>query len=112
MATQVITKMVDDLDESLEADGTYKFVYDGVHYEIDLADKHKAEMDRALAKYVKAARRTGGRQIPGSNKADGERKSKAALIREWAPGAGFTVGPTGKIPAAVTKAYDAAHPAA
>lgn len=106
MAQEIIVRLVDDLDGS-EAAGTVKFAYDGVHYEIDLNETNRAKMDRALATFIKAARRTGGRQVAGS-----KRPSKAAQIREWAIGKGMEISPSGKIPKSVVQAYEAEHSAA
>lgn len=103
---KIIVQLLDDLDES-EAAGTVKFAFDGVSYEIDLSEQNHTKMARLLQPYVKAARRTGGRQITGS-----KTKSKAAQIRDWAAGKGIDVGPTGKIPKAITEQYDAEHAAA
>lgn len=108
MAQEIIVKLIDDLDGS-DAVETVKFAYDGVHYEIDLNATNKGRLDKALQPFVTAARRTGGRQIPGSKKTQ---KSKAARIREWAAGEGLEVPRTGVIPKAVVEAYDKAQQAA
>lgn len=103
MAQEIIVRLLDDLDGT-EASGTFKFAYDGVHYEVDLSEKNKARMDKVIEPFVKAARRTGGRQVAGSKK-----KSKTMQIREWAMGQGMEVNPTGIVPKRVVQAYEKAH---
>ena len=60
MAQKVHITLEDDLDGG-EATETVSFGLDGRTYEIDLNDKNAAALRDALARYVAAARRSGGR---------------------------------------------------
>lgn len=69
---QVHTQLIDDLTPTVEASETVRFGCDSIWYDIDLSDKHAADLRKALAKYIEAGRRVGGR-APTK-----KRKSKAA----------------------------------
>ncbi|AEK43909.1 hypothetical protein RAM_27160 [Amycolatopsis mediterranei S699] len=56
------TVLFDDTDGS-QADQTVPFGLDGVSYEIDLSTPNVNTLRTALAPYVSAARRTGGRRV-------------------------------------------------
>lgn len=112
MAQKVLVQLVDDLTgETSEDVSTVQFGLDGVSYEIDLEEANAERLRQALAEYVDAARRTGGRvkrgTRPGSNgsKANGE----AGQIREWAQENGFELAGRGRIPAHVIDAYHQAR---
>lgn len=108
MAQKVSIVLIDDLDES-EAVETVSFGLDGTNYEIDLNEKHAADLRNALSLYVSEARKvTGGRRTnrPKSSAAGGP---AAKDVREWARGAGHEVPERGRIPAEIREAYDAAH---
>jgi hypothetical protein len=62
MAQKIITTVISDLSGKPEAEPV-RFGWDGVVYEIDLTSDERRSLDRALAKYVGAARRTGGRKV-------------------------------------------------
>src|SRR3954451_22723657 len=69
MAQRTVIRLVDDLDDTEIVDGageTVNFVLDGRRYEIDLTDDHANEMRAALDRYVRAARKGGGRGPPRS----------------------------------------------
>ncbi len=61
MAQKIQVLLLDDLDGS-EAEGTVRFALDGTEYEIDLNAEHAQALRDALARYVRAARRAGGRR--------------------------------------------------
>lgn len=122
MAQKTIVTLVDDLTgEEAEDITTVEFALDGVTYEIDLDDKNSARLRDALAEYVGAARRTGGRRAAGN----GRRRSGAGTgtpratspggydretskqIREWAKGQGFEVSDRGRVPNNVVEAWEA-----
>lgn len=69
MATRTIEMLIDDLDGET-ATQTVPFALDGVSYEIDLTDEHAEELRAALAKFVDAARRVGGRRKYGQARTD------------------------------------------
>lgn len=68
MASRTIVQLVDDLDgRSIEAGTgqTIAFSIRGQSYEIDLSEKNSAAFDRAVGKFVAAARKvpsSGGRE--------------------------------------------------
>jgi len=105
MARKVITSYVDDIDGS-EADGTVNFSFDGVNYEIDLSDKNKEKLHKALEPYIAA-----GRRIGGSRRSSGSKSNSAELqkIREWAAENGIEVSARGRIAQSVIDQYNAAN---
>ena len=60
MAQQTTVRFIDDLDGS-DASGTFDFSLEGRQYQIDLSDENAAKLRDALAPYVGAARKAGGR---------------------------------------------------
>ena len=107
MAQRTVVKLVDDLDNKEIEDGgqTVSFSYNGVQYEIDLGVKNAKKFDDALAPFVAAARRTGGRQGRAS-------KSSSAVdtkaVRAWAKSNNIEISARGRIPAEVVDQYRAA----
>ena len=106
--TQV--SLVDDVDGSV-ASGTVGFGLDGKTYELDLSDKNAAKLRDAVAPFVAAARRAGGRaRRPGGATAStgstprGDRE-KTTAIREWAREHGHKISDRGRIPRSVLEAY-------
>jgi Lsr2 len=109
VAQKVQVQLIDDLDGS-EADGTVRFGLDGTEYEIDLSAEHAQELRGALARYVGAARRTGG---GGRRPARaGRRAPVSALdpteVREWAKAQGIEVKDRGRVPAELVARFKAA----
>ena len=112
--TQV--SLVDDVDGSV-ASGTVGFGLDGKMYELDLSDKNAAKLRDAVAPFVAAARRAGGRaRRPGGATAStgstgstgstprGDRE-KTTAIRQWAREHGHKISDRGRIPRSVLEAY-------
>jgi hypothetical protein len=111
-------RLVDDLDGET-ADETVEFGIDGRNYEIDLSKENAVRLRDALADFVSAARRAGGRRRGSSattNTASGSAgtapKGRTAIdreqnqaIREWARKRGMKVSDRGRIPAEVLEAY-------
>lgn len=115
MAKRVITQVVfeDDLtgDEVPEEEiTTQRFTYGGVTYEIDLGKASTAKFAKAMAPFVEAARRVGGRT---SKKAAGGAKATSghtpAEIRDWARSNSIEVPKTGRIPQEVIDHFELAH---
>ena len=109
MAQRVNVVLVDDIDGS-DAVETVSFALDGVDYEIDLSEKHAAELRNAVSLYVGHGRRTGGRRksgrrgsAPAAGSADGG--ATAADIRTWARENGWDVPERGRVSADVREAY-------
>jgi hypothetical protein len=109
MAQKVQTIFIDDLDAS-PAEGTVRFGLDGTDYEIDLNAEHAQQLRDTLARYVSAARRTGG--IPRRPSRSGRRAQSSGLntteVREWAKAQGIDVKDRGRIPAELLAKFKAA----
>jgi hypothetical protein len=112
-------RLVDDLDGEV-ADETVEFGIDGKNYEIDLSKENAGRLRDALADFVSAARRAGGRRRGGSSAGTGTAsggagaapKGRASIdreqnqaIRDWARKRGMKVSDRGRIPAEVLEAY-------
>jgi hypothetical protein len=123
MAQKTIVTLVDDLTgEEAEDISTVEFALDGVTYEIDLDEKNSSKLRDALAEYVAAARRTGGRRAsngrrrpsggagtgtPRATSPGGYDRETSKQIREWAKGQGFEVSDRGRVPNNVVEAWEA-----
>jgi uncharacterized Ntn-hydrolase superfamily protein len=111
MATQTTVTLVDDLDGS-EADEQVQFAVDGKTYEIDLSNSNSKKLRDALAPFVKAARRAGGRRRGTAGAAVGRAstdREQNQAIRDWAQKQGLKVSERGRISASVLEAFTAAH---
>ena len=113
MAKQTTVVLVDDLDGS-EAAEQVEFAVDGRSYAIDLSAANSARLREALAPYVAAARRAGGRR--GGGTAPSAAPSRPAAdraqnqrIREWAIAQGMKISERGRIPSNVLAAYHKNH---
>lgn len=103
--TQIV--LTDDLDGSeLEDGGTVTFSHMGVDYEIDLSDKNALKLDKALAPFVNAGRRTGGRRTRGTAAVTApEAKEDLAAIRQWARDNGYEVSTRGRVSQDIKDAF-------
>jgi hypothetical protein len=111
MATETITRLVDDLDGGV-AERTIVFSWDKTSYEIDLSKKNIAALEKALKAYVGAARTV--RQPSGSARRRGTRSVSSRRvdlqsIRDWARANGYTVSERGRIAASIIEAYEASQ---
>ncbi len=104
MATQTMTKLVDDLDGSA-ADRTVTLSWDGVTVEIDLSKKNIAALDSALKPYFAVGRRVRSPR-PGGRRSAGKRAATPD-VREWARANGHEISDRGRIPVAVIEAFEA-----
>jgi hypothetical protein len=112
VAQKVVVQLVDDIDGTpIEAGSgsTISFGLDGASYEIDLADRNAERLREALAPYVKAGRRVGGRRSPGRGSGSSAPASEATAMREWARSRGMKVSERGRVGSDVVEAYRAAH---
>lgn len=122
MAQKTIVTLVDDLTgEEAEDISTVEFALDGVSYEIDLDEKNSGALRDALADYVAAARRTGGRRSTGGRRLSsgaasgaprtsspgGYDRETSKQIRSWAKDQGFEVSDRGRVPNNVVGAWEA-----
>jgi len=112
MAQKVLVEMLDDIDGTPAAH-TVPFALDGITYEIDLSDDNAAALRDELARYIGAARRTGGRKVrvaTGQSTAptasDRERNQQ---IRAWANANGYEVSERGRLSSEVIAAYEQAQ---
>lgn len=120
MAQRTVVTLVDDLDGGVAAESV-SFGLDHVDYEIDLSGEHAEALRGALAPYVAAARRTGGRRPARTTRAArptssgtpagaGRSRSANAEIRAWAAEHGVTLAERGRLPGRVIEAYEAGDP--
>jgi hypothetical protein len=110
MARRTRVLFVDDLDGNELPDGqgqTVTFSLDGVSYEIDLSKDNADQLREDFKRYTQAGRRL-GRQSAG-RRTTARRREDTSAIRAWAKSNGHEVNERGRIPAAVTEAYDAAN---
>jgi hypothetical protein len=118
MAQQATVRFIDDLDGS-DASGTFDFSLEGRAYQIDLSDDNAAKLRDALAPFIGAARKAGGRGS-GRGRARAQRQTataedkparsnreETAAIREWARANGHKVNDRGRISKSVMEAYQA-----
>ncbi|MEC3981848.1 histone-like nucleoid-structuring protein Lsr2 [Amycolatopsis sp. H20-H5] len=115
MAQKILVEMVDDL-EGGEANQTVPFGLDGVDYEIDLSDDNARGLRDELARFVAAARRTGGRKIrlaagQSANGSSGTDRERSREIRAWAQDNDYDVSARGRIASEIVEAFDRAKSA-
>lgn len=108
MASIVSVVVSDDLDGSEGAE-TVTFGFDGVTYEIDLAEKNRAKLAKAMAPYVDAARRVRPRRARAGTSPRSRAAADSGAIREWAKQQGLKVSERGRISAELMAQYEAAH---
>jgi hypothetical protein len=111
VAQKVQVVLTDDIDGG-EADETVQFALDGISYEIDLSEGNAEALREALAPYVDASRRVGGR----ASRRTGAAKSRPAServdmsnVRAWARENGYQISDRGRVSSEVRDAYEAAH---
>jgi hypothetical protein len=115
MAQQRTVRFIDDLDGT-DASGTFDFALDGRQYQIDLSDENAGKLRDALAPFIGAARKAGGRgraraprQTVVAEKPARSNRDETAAIRQWARENGHQVNERGRIPKSVLEAYHAAN---
>jgi hypothetical protein len=89
------------------------FSLDAKDYEIDLSDPNASKLRDALAPYVAAARRSGGRRSTGRAAAatDTSQRRSLAEMREWLRSNGYAVKDRGRVPQELVQAYESKTPA-
>ena len=109
MAQVTEVRLVDDLDGGAAAE-SIAFGLDGKNFEIDLSEKHAAELRDVLVRFVGAARRAGGSSVPVTRQKSASRSSRSReetmAIRDWAKANGHEVSSRGRIPFSVLEAYE------
>src|SRR5512143_773160 len=110
VAQKVQVLLTDDIDGT-EADETVQFALDGVSFEIDVSAANAEALREALAPYVSAARRIGGRasRRGGSAKRPAAERVDLSDVRAWARESGYQVSDRGRVSSEVRAAYEAAH---
>ena len=109
MARSVSVIVTDDLDGSENAE-TVSFSFGGVTYEVDLASKNRAKLEKALAPFIEAGRRVpGGSGRSRSSSRQASTSVDRAAVRSWAKTAGLKVSERGRISADIMRQYDEAH---
>lgn len=112
VAQKVQVILTDDIDGG-EAEETVQFAIDGVSYEIDLSGANAEALREALAAYVDAGRRVGGRSTRRQPAAKASRPAaeRADLgdVRSWARENGYQVSDRGRVSGEVRAAYEAAR---
>ena len=107
MARSVSVIMTDDLDGSDDAE-TVSFGFGGVVYEIDLGQKNRAKLEKALAPFIEA-----GRRVPRGGRRRAADRSAASVdrgaVRAWAKSVGIKVPERGRISADIMRQYEEAH---
>jgi hypothetical protein len=108
MASMVSVIVSDDLDGSPNAE-TVAFGFEGVSYEIDLAEKNRARLARDFAPYVDAARKVRQRHPRTTNAGRPGSAADRAAVRAWAKEQGLKISERGRIGAHILEQYEAAH---
>jgi Lsr2 len=103
MAVETVRR--DDLDKSEPAEQVF-FGFDGQWYAIDLSEKNRERLERALAPFIEKANEI--KEPPPKRKASNG--GKMAAIRAWANQNGWKLGDRGRVPKDAQEAYAAAHP--
>lgn len=108
MGQEVTVRLTDDIDGQSTAAETVVFAVDGVTYNIDLSDKHAAELRADLGKWVQHARRATKQRAqkePGQRRRRGMPSTEAQAIRDWAGTQGIPLSDRGRIPQHVIDRY-------
>ena len=109
MASKTVVTLVDDLDGSADDVNTVELTFEGVQYEVDLSAANQQALSDALARYLDAARKTGGRRRRGSALQTTTVSADSNTVRTWAQANGYKVSPRGRISGEVRDAFEAAH---
>ena len=111
MATETITRLIDDLDGG-DAQRTVTFAWDGRTYEIDLSKKNVTAFEKTMKPYLAVARsvRAAGSSTRRRSSVTGAgRRRNLQAIREWARANGHELSDRGRIPDSILAAYEVAQ---
>jgi hypothetical protein len=99
------TVMLDDLDDSKEAEETLLYMLDGEYWEIDLSAENSKKLRDALAKYIKVSRSVSPKEAARRVSMNGSGVAGTsygeydpAVVRAWAQANGVDVSEKGRIP--------------
>ena len=110
MAQKVSVTFACDYDSKVITDGehlTRAFSLDGRDYEIDLCETHSQKFDE-LRWFADRARKVTGR-VTRTKRRTAAHRRHSAEVRAWAKQRGMAVSDRGRIPAQVTRKYEASH---
>lgn len=111
MAKKQVVTITDDIN-GYEGARTVTFAYAGRTYEIDLGDKNRAKLEKALQPFINAARKVNAprpQRRPATRAATASSGPDRAAVRAWAAEHGFEVSHRGRLPQKVVEAYHQAH---
>ena len=128
MATEIVTRIRDDLDRTIIEDGQgvrVQFWYDGKTYQLDLTHINAKKFHEQMQFWVDKACPVPGKKLPEPTRVHGsaniafERTVHATKgssqsrrgIRKWARDNGYDIGDKGQVPREITAAFDLAHSA-
>lgn len=103
-----ITRL-DDIDNSLQADETIRFVYRGKVFDIDLNKKNITEFDKVMEPWIAVARdmtpvpRSQSRSTGRSD--GGDKDYDAGIVRAWARANNIPVNEKGRVSAEVVSKW-------
>jgi hypothetical protein len=110
MGKKEVVTITDDIDGRAGAE-TVTFAYAGRSYEIDLGEKNKAKLEKALEPFIGAARKAGGTQV-AARKRSGRSVSRPTssgldlnAVRRWATEQGIEVAKRGRLGKNVLDAF-------
>ena len=103
MGKKQIVTITDDIDGRSAAE-TVWFAYAGQNYEIDLGEKNKAKLEKAIEPFISAARTPAtGRKTPVTTPLD------LNAVRRWATQQGLHVAARGRVAKKVIEAFLQSH---
>jgi hypothetical protein len=111
MAKKQVVTITDDID-GREGAQTVSFAFAGRTYEIDLRDKNRAKLEKALEPFISAARKVNGSspvRRPPARAATASSGPDRDAVRAWAVEHGFEVSHRGRLSTKVVEAYQQAH---
>lgn len=103
MVTKTLVVLQDDIDGS-KATETIEFTFEGTQYSIDLSGRNAEKFRGDMEKWIKAAKKIGGRR---SRKSEGHGVDLKA-VRAWASAHQIELSSRGRVPARVIEQYHAA----
>jgi hypothetical protein len=110
MGKKEVVTITDDIDGRVGAE-TVTFAYAGRSYEIDLGEKNKAKLEKALEPFIGAARKAAGNQA-AARKPSGRSASRPPssgldlnAVRSWAAEQGMEVAKRGRLAKNVVEAF-------
>ena len=111
MAKKTVEHFYSDLsNEEIDGDqGSLQFAFDGTAYEIDLTTAEREKFEKAISKYVDAARKVASGARRTGRKASSGAGPDAKTVRAWAAENDIDVPARGRIPAAVIEAFESAN---